>query len=130
MILLITRGHEGAYFVNPYGGVDSTHCFTKSRQFFSRTGWHYLGYTVDPANGIQSLYIDGSLCCVTDSTIPIIYTGIGTDTYMGKHGNGKTAFNFTGKIDEVRVDKTVRSADWIRMCYMNQRTDDKLVVFK
>lgn len=37
---------------------------------------------------------------------------------------------FKGKIDEVRVCSRARSADWIKLCYMNQRSDDKLVQFK
>ena len=37
---------------------------------------------------------------------------------------------FKGMIDEVRVSSTARSADWIKLCYMNQRSDDKLVQFR
>jgi hypothetical protein len=37
---------------------------------------------------------------------------------------------FKGKIDEVSVSNMARSSDWIRLCYMNQRIDDKLVQFK
>jgi hypothetical protein len=37
---------------------------------------------------------------------------------------------FKGEIDEVRVSNVARSPDWIRLCYMNQRGDDKLVQFK
>jgi len=124
------KGTQGAYCVNPFGGADSTHCVAQSGQFMQQTGWHYLAYSVDIANRIQSLYIDGAVCCSTDSTVSIRYTNVGSDTYFGRHGNGRTGFNFIGNIDEVRVDKTVRSADWIKLCYMNQRTDDKLVVFK
>jgi hypothetical protein len=36
---------------------------------------------------------------------------------------------FDGKIDEVRACGKSRGADWIRLCYMNQRTDDRLVSF-
>jgi hypothetical protein len=37
---------------------------------------------------------------------------------------------FKGMIDEVRVCSVTRSPDWIKLCYMNQRSDDKLVQFK
>jgi biopolymer transport protein ExbB len=37
---------------------------------------------------------------------------------------------FNGKIDEVRIANVALNADWIKLCYMNQRADDKLVVFK
>jgi len=124
------QGTHGAYCVNPAGGVDSTHCVIKSGVFLKKTGWHYLTYSVDVMSGSQRQYIDGSLCCVTDSTAPIVYKGIGADTYLGKHANGRTEFNFCGAMNEVRVCGTVRGADWIRLCYMNQRPDDKLIFSK
>jgi hypothetical protein len=37
---------------------------------------------------------------------------------------------FRGAIDEVRICSAARSVDWIKLCYMNQRGDDKLVLFK
>ena len=37
---------------------------------------------------------------------------------------------FKGKIDEVTVSSRARSGDWIRLCYINQGSDDKLVQFK
>jgi hypothetical protein len=37
---------------------------------------------------------------------------------------------FKGSIDEVRICSAARSLDWILLCYMNQRTDDRLVRFK
>jgi hypothetical protein len=35
-----------------------------------------------------------------------------------------------GVMDEIRIEGAVRSADWVKLCYMNQRNDDKLIVFK
>jgi len=37
---------------------------------------------------------------------------------------------FRGAIDEVRIEHGARSNDWIKLCFMNQRSDDRLVVFK
>jgi hypothetical protein len=37
---------------------------------------------------------------------------------------------FKGMIDELRLSSITRSADWIRLSYMNQRSDDKLVQFR
>jgi hypothetical protein len=37
---------------------------------------------------------------------------------------------FNGKIDEVRIANVALNAHWIKLCYMNQRADDKLLVFK
>ena len=37
---------------------------------------------------------------------------------------------FRGKIDEVRISSVSRNADWIKLCFMNQRVDDRLIQFK
>ena len=38
------------------------------------------------------------------------YTGVGSDTYIGIHGNGKTLYNFIGQIDEIQINDTALSA--------------------
>ena len=38
--------------------------------------------------------------------------------------------SFKGAIDEVRILSAAKNTDWIRLCYMNQRVDDRLVVFR
>jgi hypothetical protein len=124
------KGAIGAYCVNPFGGVDSTHCYTKTGLFYKKTGWHYLTYVVDPANGTQSFYIDGTLRASTDSAIAIVYTNVGTDTYLGKHGNARTDFNFTGLIDEVRISRIAYSAAWIKLCYESQKLNSTVVIVK
>ena len=43
--------------------------------------------------------------------------------------DGSDGLYFSGAIDEVRICGTARNGDWIRLCYMNQRTDDLLVRF-
>lgn len=37
---------------------------------------------------------------------------------------------FKGLIDEVRIDNRARSASWVKLCFMNQQPNDKLVEFK
>ena len=110
---------------------DTVHYTIVSGEKLAKTGWHYLALTIDATNYVQSLYIDGNLCGLGNSKISIIdYMGVGQNTFIGKHGNGKNIYNFTGRIDEVRVSKTVLSEDWIKLCYINQKAQDALVVFK
>lgn len=55
-------------------------------------------------------------------------------------GKFLTAFNmqgvddsycfFKGSIDEVRILNAAQSPDWVRLCYMNERAENRLVVFK
>jgi Domain of unknown function (DUF2341). len=79
----------------------------------------------------QYLYVDG---IIADSTLT---TTIDTLTYRVTSenlciGSRYTAGNrwFNGVLDEVRIGNRPDSPDWIKLCYMNQRPDDKLVSFK
>jgi hypothetical protein len=64
---------------------------------------------------------------ISHDASPINYAGLGTDTYLGMHGNGKTSFYFAGRIDEARVSAAAETADWIKLCYMNQKEQNVLV---
>jgi len=90
--------------------------------------WNYL---VGVRNGGKEyLYVNG-VC--TDSTLTVMDTTFfrttGDDFVIGKISNGATYY-FSGIIDEVRVVNRPESSDWIKLCYMNQKAQDALVVFK
>ena len=106
---------------------DTVFVFTNTGAFISKTGWRYLVYTVDGARHVQSMYIDGIFQCSTNDINPINYSGLGPNTFLGTHGNKKTASYAFGCIDEARVCRVARSADWIKLCYMNQKQQDALV---
>lgn len=111
-------------------GPDTQYVFTNTGVLISKTGWRYLSYTVDPVRHIQSMYIDGILQRSITDTNAILYNGLGSKTIIGAHGHDKTIFNALGSIDEARVCCVVRSADWIKLCYMNQREQNALVIYK
>ncbi len=52
------------------------------------------------------------------------------DLSIGSHSGTQPAQYFAGGVDEVRISSVALSPDWIRLCYMNQRPDDKLVLFR
>ena len=90
--------------------------------------WTYLTGVRSGTN--QYLYVNG----VCTSNTPWIETNVfarytGEDFKIGRRTDLVDYF-FNGMIDEVRVSSIDLSADWIKLCYMNQRMDDKLVVFK
>ncbi|MBN2036742.1 MAG: DUF2341 domain-containing protein, partial [Chitinispirillaceae bacterium] len=122
-------GTGGFYHNNPVVN-DTMYARVVSGQYLAKTGWHFLTFSIDAATQVQAFYIDGVSCGATLDANPINYAGLGSDTYIGMHGNGKTAFNFTGRIDEVRVNNKAVTSDWIKLCFMNQRSDDLLVYFK
>jgi hypothetical protein len=83
----------------------------------------------------QYLYVNGQ--CV-DSLIENQYkSGVdrtaGYNVMLGKT-DGFPALDFPyyfhGTLDEIRMHNRALSADWIKLCYMNQKAADALVVFK
>jgi hypothetical protein len=100
-------------------------------KYLKRTGWHLITLTHDENTFTTTLYIDGSKATVRiEPDRPINYTGLGQNTYIGKHGNGKPGFEFFGRIDEARVYRVALPEEYIKLSFMNQRIDDRLIVFK
>ncbi|MBN1601552.1 MAG: DUF2341 domain-containing protein [Chitinispirillaceae bacterium] len=85
----------------------------------------------------QLLYLNGVL---VDSTVTEWKQVFPRDTSgtlsIGKFINVLTSSSdpaftfFKGSIDEVRVVSVACNSDWVRLCYMNQRSDDRLVILK
>jgi hypothetical protein len=109
--------------------MDSVWVNVTSNRYLKQTGWHHLAFCCDAVSHVQALFIDGTLCGAQAGGNPIAYAGLGTNTLIGRHGNGKNVYGFIGRIDEVRVCSVLRSADWVRLCYMNQKSIDNLVRF-
>ena len=73
------------------------------------TGWHHLAFTFNDTANVATLYLDGAAVATLSTTDSISYT-LGTDTYIGKHANGNTNFNFAGEIDDARIYDRALSA--------------------
>lgn len=67
------------------------------------TGWHHYAITFDDAANEVKIYINGQLATTATQTTTINYTGQGTATVIGRHGNGNTAYDLDGRVDDVRV---------------------------
>jgi hypothetical protein len=82
------------YSAGQWSAIDSTGLNLKDG------AWHHI---VGQYNGSQlQLYIDGVLRGTVAKFGSLSYT-LGTGFYVGKHGNGGTNRDFSGKIDQVRV---------------------------
>jgi hypothetical protein len=90
--------------------------------------WKYVVGVRDGSK--QYLYIDGAL---VDSAITLAADGslrfAGDNVCIGKRP-GETNRFWSGMIDEVRICSWPHGSNWIKLCYMNQRQNDALVVFK
>jgi hypothetical protein len=97
--------------------------------------WVHLAGVRDGAN--QYLYVNGTM---VDDTVHMM-TGeyarnTGDDFMIGRNARFVTIpYNegwcyFKGMLDEVRIMNCAASADWIKLSYMNQKAEDKLVEFR
>ena len=83
--------------------------------------WIHVVHTFN--DGVSKLYVNGVLDGENTGGLPL---NVRTPARMyigGWYGN----YQFVGDIDEVRVSKVTRSADWIRMSYENQKPMQTLV---
>ncbi|MBN1758947.1 MAG: DUF2341 domain-containing protein [Chitinispirillaceae bacterium] len=90
--------------------------------------WHYLAGV---RHGMrQYLYLDGQ--CVDsgivtkESDLTRAYN-VGLEIGHCPDGGLEPDRYFNGSIDEVRICRVAKSADWIRLCYMNQKEEDALL---
>jgi Concanavalin A-like lectin/glucanases superfamily/Domain of unknown function (DUF2341) len=82
----------------------------------------------------EYLYVNGTLA---DSIITAgpstVARNTGFDFMIGrtmKSSSDTTAYFFKGIIDEVRITSVAPGADWVKLCYMNQKASDQLVEFR
>ena len=84
-------------FYNGSTWVDISHAVT-----LAGTGWHHVAYTVNDTGNAATLYLDGAVVGATSTTTSISYTR-GANSFIGKHGNGGSSFDFNGRIDDARI---------------------------
>lgn len=114
-----------------WGDPGTFHFWSDVDALIDFTKWYYVATVVDRSDSTRcKMYIDGEE--VTDNSIGNI-TDIGPmvnnfPIRIGTESDG--GFQFSGSIDDVIISHTVRSEDWIRLCYINQGPQNKLVVFE
>jgi hypothetical protein len=88
--------------------------------------WHAVAVTREKVSGAKAIFVDGRLAGTqTGTTLSLT----GPDSLaFGKIISNTTAFR--GKLDEIQISRVVRSADWIKLSYMNQKAASSLVTIK
>jgi hypothetical protein len=97
-IRLNEAGQSGAYFYN-----GTTWTPVAVNQTFAGVGWRHFAAVFDDDNNVFKLYINGTEVASLATTASISYAGLGPNIVIGRHGNGQTTFDFTGRIDDARV---------------------------
>ncbi|MCA9061772.1 MAG: DUF4347 domain-containing protein, partial [Planctomycetaceae bacterium] len=73
------------------------------------TGWHHVAYSFNDTGNAAKLYLDGVEVAST-STFNSINYSLGANSFIGKHGNGGSTWDFTGLIDDARIYTRALSA--------------------
>lgn len=76
--------------------------------------WHYVAAKV--INGEARLYVDGATAASKSSVN--IRLGIGGQVFLGASKQGTLCLS--GRLDEVRIGKTMQTLEWIKTEYENQ----------
>ena len=143
---LIAGKGNGQYFLKQYY-TQTTQPYTwEFVEYHDKSGWQITDYpATDKAwvylsgvrdKGNQYFYVNGNLVNATAHTnSQTLARDTTQDVTIGKYVQAVTVPNegfdpFKGRIDEVRISNVPRSGDWEKLCYMNQKTPDALVVFK
>ena len=99
----------------------------------SFTNWHHIMAVYNLAengSGASTLYVDGDLIQSSSESAAKTYSIVGGGSLaiggdIDSSSNGKTLCKrvnngFDGKMDEVRISNTLRTADWAAASYQNQ----------
>ena len=94
----------------------STQELLESNTGYADSNWHYIaGVRRGSAN---YLYVDGVQQTATGS---LAFSDDGSFAAAGKQYTDYEGRYWDGLIDEMRIDSKGRSADWIKLCYENQK---------
>jgi biopolymer transport protein ExbB len=87
--------------------------------------WHHVALTA--GSGKLTLYVDG----IAAGSAPVTLEEVGGTFTIGAPGQGAAgqARNLSGDVDEVRVSKVARSADWIKASARSQGMDSSFVLY-
>jgi hypothetical protein len=85
-------------FAKRISGGFATCAFTASAHLDGN--WHHLAAVTSPTG--MKLYFDGVESCSNIRGENLVYDR-GPDFWVGRHGNGSTAWDFEGNLDDVRV---------------------------
>jgi hypothetical protein len=110
---------------------DTAYYLASATSSFPSGVWYYVSWTW--GEGKNVIYINGS--AERSDTNSLAVSGdandeIGRSFFDTDNIAGGGPLYFKGNLDEFRIDNHLRSADWVKLCYMNQRPDDKLIMFE
>jgi hypothetical protein len=132
-LMAINAGYLRFYIASggsSWGDIGTFWCESSIR-ISDMTAWHHVAAVINRSgNSSCRLYIDGvDVSSIRDGAVTLV-DSLYNDLPLRIGIEADSDFPLKGDVDEARISYTARSSAWIRLCYMNQRSDDKLVQFK
>jgi hypothetical protein len=94
-------------------------------------GWHHLAYTWKwngDSTGTPRYFIDGiEVPLSMDSLLIRVDESPNAVLRIGQPNNNESYAYFKGLMDELEISAVARSADWIKLSYMNQRKENVFI---
>lgn len=121
-----THVYPGANGTRP-SFVGYTNSYTIAGQSVAPGDWHHLAFTWKwhgDSTGTSRYFIDGMEVPLSwDSLFVRINENVNALLWIGHPNNNESFAYFKGLMDELEIADVERSADWIRLCYLNQRKE-------
>ncbi len=99
-------------------GDDGAKISTPAKARLAPDEWHHLAVTVADR---AVVYVDGAETSSVDARMPALAGDVTIGSIPGGDGG------FRGLLDEVRLAKDARSADWLKLEALTQRPDAKVI---
>lgn len=122
-VVIATRDYVGVSVYLYQGGA--TWLALNSGQAIESTGWHYITTTFDDTANIWRLYIDGVMVANSATAMTLTYTGVGTNTFIGRQGNGSANYDYDGGIDDIRMYNRALSPNEVAALYKKVRKESE-----
>jgi hypothetical protein len=113
---------------NTAWGGDSTFDVKANVTISDSTTWHYVSVTIDRSDSaLCKMYVDGidKTGVKSGNVTKVSALSNALDLHIGTESDNNCSYS--GAIGEVTIAFTTRSADWVKLCYMNQKERDALV---
>ncbi len=128
-LINIHRGPGGSALALGLGQSDKMNVYKPDRSVLASTGtlaldeWRHVAVTFD--GSVYRLYLDGA---PDNSQAAALDSGSETLTVKMGSFNGASFF-YDGMLDEARVSKVARSADWIRAGWLDQVSNETFAAY-
>lgn len=110
--------------------VSGSSFFIHSSVNIADNTWHYIVGVFSSVASTGYLYTDGSINSSMSISGSIDYSGATTPSIgIGTQGGTVLGQYLNGSIDEIRISKSARTADWISTEYNNQSAPSSFLIF-